>query len=119
MEKIEQVMDIYRKVGRKYIPFGVGCDMSRLPEGIYAVYKTRSGSACCNIDFYGHNSYRLAKVGEIPDIDLSIIAGLEKRWIDVVTDAINDSIGENLTIADTARRILSAIMNEKAREDGK
>ena len=112
-------MDIYRKVGRKYIPFGVGCDLSRLPEGIYAVYKTRHGKACCNIDFYGHNSYRLAKVGEIPDIDLSIIAGLEKRWIDVVTDAINESIGENLTIADTARRILSAIMNEKAREDGK
>lgn len=112
-------MDIYRKVGRRYIPFGVGCDMSRLPEGIYAVYKTRSGSSCCNIDFYGHNSYRLAKVGEIPDIDLSIIAGLEKRWIDVVTDAINDSIGENLSIADTARRILSAIVNEKAMEDKK
>lgn len=108
-------MDIYRKVGRKYIPFGVGCDMSRLPEGIYAVYKTRSGSSCCNIDFYGHNSYRIAKVGDIPDIDLSIIAGLEKRWIDVVTDAINDSIGENLSIADTARRILSAIVNEKER----
>ena len=112
-------MDVYRKVGRRYIPFGVGCDMSRLPEGIYAVYKTRSGSECCNIDFYGHNSYRIAKVGEIPDIDLSIIAGLEKRWIDVVTDAINDSIGESLSIADTARRILSAIVNEKTREDKK
>ena len=119
MAKIEKVMDIYRKVGRKYIPFGIGCDMSRLPEGIYAVYKTRYGSSCCNLDFYGNNSYRLAKVGDIPDIDLSTVAGLEKRWLDVVTDAINESMEERLSIADTARRILSAIMNEKAREDGK
>lgn len=107
--------DVYVKKGRKYVPIGMTSgDRGYLPEGIYAVMRRPGVTMTVNLrgvsDIYG-----LYKVSDVPHVDLSMVAGLE-RHVDMLAKGLMELDGEPLSYADKARRLM-ALMVEISKED--
>lgn len=104
--------NVYKKVGRKYVPIGLKIDDNWLNDGIWIV-QHKPGSKQITRGDYLAQSYGLIKVGELAKIDLPVLGSLEE-YAEVVAGTIGDMRGQ-MTNIDIARRIVKDLFdyNEK------
>lgn len=92
---------LYKKVGRRYIPIGYSDNFNGFPtEGIWVVYgKPGVESSSC-----------IAQVGQFEPIDYNLLANLIKEKEDECVKAI---IGmDNATIVDIVRTVFNTLLNK-------
>lgn len=92
---------LYKKVGRRYIPIGYSDNFNGFPtEGIWVVYgKPGVESSSC-----------IAQVGQFEPIDYNLLANLIKEKEDECVKAI---IGmDNTTIVDIVRTVFTTLLNK-------
>lgn len=105
-------MNVYKKVGRRYVPLGLKIDDHYLNDGIWIV-RHKVGSTQITRGDYLAQSYGLIKVGELVEVDLPILGSLEE-YAEVVAGTIGNMQGQ-MTNIDIARRIVKDLFdyNEK------
>ena len=108
-------LNVYKKVGRKYVPIGYRIEDNYLNDGIWIV-RHKPGSTQITRGDYLAQSYGLIKAGEIAKIDLPILGGLEE-YAEVVANTIGNMKGSFSNI-DIARRIVKDLFdyNEKLKK---
>lgn len=110
---------IYRKRGRKYEKFGVTLPSNDyLTEGIWVVSIRPGVCSRTNGNYFAESYGMLYKAGDVKQVDLTAIAGLEK-YAEMVCDEMSKMYGENLSTIDMARRIVKRIFdfnNEENKE---
>lgn len=105
--------NMYIKKGRKYVPVGLWMEKDWLPDGIWMVLHKPGMVQKTNLLAYA-KEYGIHKVGEIPTIDFTRMAGIERE-----VDAIAAIIANNTdkVYSDVARKILD-YLTSKERDDG-
>lgn len=105
-------LNVYKKVGRKYVPIGYRIEDNYLNDGIWIVHH-KPGSTQITRGDYLADSYGLIKVGDIAKIDLPKLGAMEE-YAEVVANTIGNLKGR-LTNIDIARRIVKELFeyNEK------
>lgn len=101
--------NIYRKVGRRYIPVGVCEPINWLPDGIWLVRSMPSCKSRSNMKFLAE-LYGFTRLGDIPVADFTKVAKYEqyeRAVSDVLTKHDVPPIG--ICIADMAREIIKAM----------
>ena len=89
-------MNVYKKVGRKYVPIGLRVGDRWFSDGIWIV-RHKQGSTQITRGDYLAQSYGLIKAGELAKIDLPILGTLEE-YAEVVAKTIGNMKGEMTTI---------------------
>ena len=109
---MEEDRNVYKKVGRKYVPIGMKLDDNWLNDGIWVVRHRDGGKSITRGDYLA-DSYGLVKVGELAKVDLPILGGLEE-YAEVVAGTMSN-IKSQMTTFDVARRIVKDLFeyNEK------
>lgn len=109
---MEEDRNVYKKVGRKYVPIGLKIDDNWLNDGIWIV-RHKSGSTQITRGDYLADSYGLIKAGELAKIDFPTLGSLEE-YSEVVANTIGKMQGQ-LSNIDIARRIVKDLFdyNEK------
>lgn len=112
--------NIYKKVGRRYVPIGIFCPDNWIGDGVWVV-RHRPGHKTITRGDYLANCYGLLKVGEIARIDFPKLGAMED-YADIATKIIADNeIGH--TPYETARKVVKALFeyNDKLKKnnDGK
>ena len=100
---MEEDRNVYKKVGRKYVPIGMKIDDHWLNDGIWVV-RHRDGRKAITRGDYLADSYGLIKAGELAKVDLPMLGGLEE-YAEVVANTIGNMRGSFSNI-DIARRIV-------------
>lgn len=92
---------LYKKVGRKYVPIGYSDNFNGFPsEGIWVVYgKLGLKSSSC-----------IAQVGQFELIDYNLLANLIKEKEDECVKAIKGM--DNTTIVDIVRTVFKTLLNK-------
>lgn len=108
-------LNVYKKVGRKYVPIGYRIEDNYLNDGIWIVRHKPRSTQITRGDYLAQ-SYGLIKAGELAKIDLPILGGLEE-YAEVVANTIGNLKG-GLTNIDIARRIVKDLFdyNEKLKK---
>lgn len=108
-------LNVYKKVGRKYVPIGYRLDDKYLNDGVWIV-RHRDGCKSIARGDYLANSYGLIKAGEISKIDFPKLGSMEEYAV-VVANTIGSLKGQ-LTNIDIARRIVKDLFeyNEKLKK---
>ena len=104
----EENRNVYKKVGRKYVPIGLKIDDHYLNDGIWIV-RHKIGSTSITRGDYLAQSYGLIKVGELAKVDLPILGSLEE-YAEVVANTIGNMQGQ-MTNIDIARRIVKDLFD--------
>lgn len=99
-------LNVYKKVGRKYVPIGYRIEDNYLNDGIWIV-RHKPGSTQITRGDYLAQSYGLIKAGEIAKIDLARLGAME-GYAEVVANTIGNLKG-GLTNIDIARRIVKEL----------
>ena len=109
---MEENRNVYKKVGRKYVPIGMKLDDKWLNDGIWIVRHKPGGKQITRGDYLA-DSYGLIKAGELAQVDLPVLGGLEE-YAEVVANTIGNMKGTFSNI-DIARRIVKDLFeyNEK------
>ncbi len=103
--------NIYKKVGRRYIPIGVCEPVKWLSDGIWLVKSNQSGQQRTNLKFLSE-IYGYAKLGEIPVADFTMIAKMEQYESAVAKVLLKHKAQPvGICIADMAREIIQAMYN--------
>ena len=112
---MERDMNVYKKVGRKYVPIGLRIEDHYLTDGIWIV-RHREYSKCTSNADYLAQCYGLIKAGDNAKIDLTKLASMEE-YADVVADTIS-KVNEDNSIYAIARRIVKDLFdyNEKLKK---
>lgn len=107
--------NVYKKVGRKYVPIGMKIDDHWLNDGIWVIRHREGCKSITRGDYLAH-SYGLVKAGEIAKVDLSLLGGLEE-YAEVVANTLGNMKGSFCNI-DIARRIVKDLFeyNEKLKK---
>ena len=109
----EENRNVYKKVGRKYVPIGYRIEDYYLPDGLWLVrhkpYSTQMTNAGYLSQIYG-----MCKVGENATADLTKLADMEE-YADVVLKTIFENENKTMTLQDLSRLIVKALFdfNEK------
>lgn len=109
---MEEDRNVYKEVGRKYVPIGMKLDDNWLNDGIWVV-RHRDGCKSITRGDYLADSYGLIKAGELAKVDLPMLGGLEE-YAEAVASTIGKLEGQLANIA-IARRIVKDLFdyNEK------
>ena len=112
---METDRNVYKKVGRKYVPIGMKLDDNWLNDGIWVVRHRDGGKSITRGDYLA-DSYGLVKVGELAKVDLPILGGLEE-YAEVVAGTMSN-IKSQMTTFDVAHRIVKDLFdyNEKLKK---
>lgn len=100
--------NVYKKIGRKYVPIGMKLDDNWLNDGIWVV-RHRDGCKSITRGDYLADSYGLIKAGELAKVDLPMLGGLE-AYAEVVASTIGKLEGQLANI-DVARRIVKDLFD--------
>ena len=106
---MEEDMNVYKKVGRKYVPIGLRIGDRWFSDGIYIVRHQCTTNAGYLAQIYG-----MCKVGENATADLTQLADMEE-YADVVLKTIFENENKPMTRQDLSRLIVKALFdfNEK------
>ena len=106
---MEEDMNVYKKVGRKYVPIGYRIEDNYLPDGLWLVrhkpYSTQMTNAGYLAQIYG-----MCKVGENATADLTKLADMEE-YADVVLKTIFENENKPMTRQDLSRLIVKALFD--------
>ena len=105
-------LNVYKKVGRKYVPIGYRIEDKYLNDGIWIVRHKRGSTQITRGDYLAQ-SYGLVMAGDIAKVDLPILGALDE-YAEVVAKTIGEMKGQ-MTKIDIARRIVKELFeyNEK------
>lgn len=108
--------NIYKKVGRRYVPIGMLEPERYLTDGIWLVRHKPSGTSRTNLAWIS-SLYGFVKVGDIPPSDFTAVAKME-RYADAVARVLDENgippVG--ICLQDLARRIVSAMYEVNGKE---
>lgn len=105
----DEDMNVYKKVGRKYVPIGYMHKDRYLTDGIWIVRHKDSGTQMTNAGYLAQ-IYGMCKVGENATADLTKLADMEE-YADVVLKTIHENENRAMTRNDLARLIVKALFD--------
>ena len=106
-------MNVYKKVGRKYVPIGYRHEDRYLTDGLWIVRHKPHGTQMTNA-VYLSKIYGMCKVGENATADLTKLADMEE-YAEVVSKVLFENENKPMTRQDLSRLIVKALFdfNEK------
>lgn len=109
----EEDMNVYKKVGRKYVPIGLRVGDHWLTDGIWVVKHKEHSIRQTNVGYLSQ-IYGMCKVGENATADLTKLADIEE-YADVVLKVMFENEKKIMARQDLARMIVKALFdhNEK------
>ena len=105
----EEDMNVYKKVGRKYVPIGLRVGDHWLTDGIWNVRHKEHGCQTTNAGYLSQ-IYGMCKVGENATADLTQLADMEE-YADVVSKTIFENENKPMTRQDLSRLIVKALFD--------
>jgi len=105
----EEDMNVYKKVGRKYVPIGLRIGDHWLTDGIWIVRHKEHSTQYTNAGYLAQ-IYGMCKVGENATADLTKLADMEK-YADVVLKTIRENENRAMTRQDLCRLIVKALFD--------
>lgn len=109
----EEDRNVYKKVGRKYVPIGLRIGDRWFSDGIWIVRHKDYGKQMTNAGYLAQ-IYGMCKVGENATADLTKLADMEE-YADVVSKVMFENENKPMTRQDLSRLIVKALFdfNEK------
>ena len=110
---MEEDMNVYKKVGRKYVPIGYRIEDNYLSDGLWIVRHKPHGTQMTNAGYLSQ-IYGMCKVGKNATADLTQLADMEE-YADVVSKVMFENENKPMTRQDLSRLIVKALFdfNEK------
>ena len=105
----EEDMNVYKKVGRKYVPIGLRVGDHWLSDGIWIVRHKEHSTQYTNAGYLAQ-IYGVCKVGENATADLTKLADMEE-YADVVLKVMFENENRTMTRNDLARLIVKALFD--------
>lgn len=105
----EEDMNVYKKVGRKYVPIGYRHEDRYLTDGIWIVKHKDYGKEMTNAGYLAQ-IYGMCKVGENATADLTKLDDMEE-YADVVLKTIYENEDKAITRQDLARIIVKKLFD--------
>lgn len=100
--------NVYKKVGRKYVPIGLRIGDRWFSDGIWIV-RHKDGCQTTNAGYLAQ-IYGICKVGENATADFTKLADMEE-YADVVLKTIHKNENRAMTRNDLARLIVKALFD--------
>ena len=109
----EEDMNVYKKVGRKYVPIGLRIGDRWFSDGIWIVRHKEHGCQTTNAGYLSQ-IYGICKIGDNVEADFTKLASMEE-YADVVAKTISINENKPMTRQDLSRLIVKALFdfNEK------
>lgn len=103
---MEEDMNVYKKVGRKYVPIGLRIGDRYFSDGIYIVRHQCTTNAGYLAQIYG-----ICKIGDNVEADFTKLASMEE-YADVVAKTINNNCSDKgMTTMNLSRKIVKALFD--------
>lgn len=103
---MEEDMNVYKKVGRKYVPIGLRIGDRYFSDGIYIVRHQCTTNAGYLAQIYG-----ICKIGDNVEADFTKLASMEE-YADVVAKTINNNCSDKgMTTMNLFRKIVKALFD--------
>ena len=98
--------NVYKKVGRKYVPIGLRIGDRYFSDGIYIVRHQCTTNAGYLAQIYG-----ICKIGDNVEADFTKLASMEE-YADVVAKTINNNCSDKgMTTMNLSRKIVKAVFD--------
>ena len=98
--------NVYKKVGRKYVPIGLRIGDRYFSDGIYIVRHQCTTNAGYLAQIYG-----ICKIGDNVEADFTKLASMEE-YADVVAKTINNNCSDKgMTTMNLSRKIVKALFD--------
>ena len=112
----EEDMNVYKKVGRKYVPIGLRIGDRWFSDGIYIVRHKEHGCETTSAGYLA-GIYGICKIGDNVEADFTKLASMEE-YADVVSKTIFENENKPMTRQDLSRLIVKALFdfNEKKKK---
>lgn len=102
----EEDKNVYKKVGRKYVPIGLRIGDRYFSDGIYIVRHQCTTNAGYLAQIYG-----ICKIGDNVEADFTKLASMEE-YADVVAKTINNNCSDKgMTTMNLSRKIVKALFD--------
>ena len=101
----EEDRNVYKKVGRKYVPIGLRIGDRWFSDGIYIVR-----NQCTTNAGYLAQVYGICKIGDNVEADFTKLASMEE-YADVVAKTISINENKPMTRQDLSRLIVKALFD--------
>lgn len=101
--------NVYKKVGRKYVPIGYRIEDNYLTDGLWIVRHKPGSTQMINCGYLAQ-IYGMCKVGENATADLTKLADMEE-YADVVSKVMFENENKSVTRQDLARLIVKALFD--------
>ena len=105
----EEDRNVYKKVGRKYVPIGLRIGDRWFSDGIWIVRHKDYGKQMTNAGYLAQ-IYGMCKVGENATADLTKLADMEE-YADVVSKVMFENENKPMTRQDLSRLIVKALFD--------
>lgn len=105
----EENKNVYKKVGRKYVPIGLRIGDRWFSDGIYIVRHNELGCETTNA-VYLAGIYGICKIGDNVEADFTKLASMEE-YADVVLKTIFENENKPMTRQDLSRLIVKALFD--------
>ena len=105
----EEDRNVYKKVGRKYVPIGYRHEDRYLTDGIWIVRHKDYGKQITNAGYLAQ-IYGMCKVGDNVEADFTKLASMEE-YADVVSKTIFENENKPMTRQDLSRLIVKALFD--------
>lgn len=103
---MEEDKNVYKKVGRKYVPIGLIIGDRYFSDGIYIVRHQ-----CTTHAGYLAQIYGICKIGDNVEADFTKLASMEE-YADVVAKTINNNCSDKgMTTMNLSRKIVKALFD--------
>ena len=103
---MEEDKNVYKKVGRKYVPIGLRIGDRYFSDGIYIVRHQCTTNAGYLAQIYG-----ICKIGDNVEADFTKLASMEE-YADVVAKTINNNCSDKgMTTMNLSRKIVKALFD--------
>ena len=106
---MEEDRNVYKKVGRKYVPIGLRRGDRWFSDGIWIVRHKPHGTQMTNAGYLSQ-IYGMCKVGENATSDLTKLADMEE-YADVVSKVIFENENKPMTRQNLSRLIVKALFD--------
>lgn len=107
---MEEDKNVYKKVGRKYVPIGLRIGGRWLPDGIWIVRHKEHGCQTTNAGYLAQ-IYGICKIGDNVEADFTKLASMEE-YADVVAKTINNNCSDKgMTTMNLSRKIVKALFD--------
>ena len=105
----DEDMNVYKKVGRKYVPIGLRIGDRWFPDGIWIVRHKEHGCETTNAGYLAQ-IYGICKIGDNVEADFTKLASMEE-YSDVVLKVMFENDNKALSRQDLSRLIVKALFD--------